>query len=238
MIANAQAQSCTSYANGTFANTWFMVEPENDRELIQSLAEWSGLTPSEMARRAGMTPSTLTRPLNQPVKHRLSTPTLAKLRSTFADYPGWVTPAPDVPPAPADIEYVRIDVLPTFAGMGGGGNGDGEVEKAMVPLYLVRDVLRGTASDFVMIRVRGDSMEPVFRQDDELLVDKRDRSPTQPGPFALWDAEWGEYVVKNVERLPGGRVRIFSSNPLYTPVEVHHEETTILGRPVWFGRRL
>jgi phage repressor protein C with HTH and peptisase S24 domain len=89
-----------------------------------------------------------------------------------------------------------------------------------------------------VIRTRGDSMFPDFEHDDELLVDKRDTNPIQPGPFAVWDAEDEAYVVKNVEKLPGGRFRIFSTNPKYTPTEVSREETHIIGRPVWYGRRL
>jgi hypothetical protein len=76
------------------------------------------------------------------------------------------------------------------------------------------------------------------RHDDELLCDKRDTSPVQPGPFALWDAEDEAYVIKNVEKLAGGVFRIFSTNPKYTPREINREETHIIGRPVWFARRL
>lgn len=136
------------------------------------------------------------------------------------------------------IEYVEIEVLPTFAGMGGGGTGDGDREIALVPRALVVDILRGQPGDFLLINVRGDSMEPDFRHGDQILVDKRDTSPAQPGPFALWDGDWGEYVVKNVERARTGEVRIFSSNPKYSQDSAPAEETRIIGRPVWFGRRL
>jgi len=134
--------------------------------------------------------------------------------------------------------YVRVEVLPTFGGAGGGGTGEGEVETALVSRALVRDELRGKPSDFVLIDVRGDSMEPDFRHGDQILVDKRDRSTAQPGPFALWDGDWGEYVLKNVERAEDGLHRVFSSNPKYSPKTVSSEETRIIGRPVWFGRRL
>ncbi len=134
------------------------------------------------------------------------------------------------------ISYVPVEVLPTYAGMGGGGTGEGDVEKALVPRYLVEDVFRGRPADFLVVRVRGDSMEPDFHHGDELLVDKRDKSPTQPGPFALWHGD--EYVVKNVERLNEDEVRIFSSNPKYTSREAANDNTRIIGRPVWFGRRL
>lgn len=151
---------------------------------------------------------------------------------------GFMLSEPDQPLGPDLISYVQIDILPTYAGMGGGGTGEGEVERALVPRYLIEDIFRGKPSDFVLVRTRGDSMFPDLQHDDEVLVDKRDTSPVQPGPFAIFDADDGAYVIKNVEKLPGGRFRIFSTNPKYTPAEVAREDTRIIGRPVWYGRRL
>ena len=145
-------------------------------------------------------------------------------------------PDPDVPANDEAIDYVQVSVMPTYAGMGGGGTGEGEQEVALVPRFLVHGVLRGRPENFLLVRVRGDSMEPDFRHDDELLVDTRDTSPTQPGPFALWHED--AHVVKNVERTLEGNVRIFSSNPKYSTVEQPTDTTRIIGRPVWFGRRL
>lgn len=234
IIANAQEHNCKAIANRIFANAF---DVENDKELIEGLASWSGKSPTEVARMAGLTPSTLTRPLNQPVKHRLSTPTINKLKEAFPSFPGFLETPDQLMPEP-EQDYVSVEVLPTYAGMGGGGTGEGDVENALVSRALIEDVLRGTASDFLVINVRGDSMEPDFHHGDQLLVDRRDTSPAQPGYFALWDGEWGEYVVKNVERSRAGEVRIFSSNPKYTSEQVQTETTKIIGRPVWFGRRL
>lgn len=137
-----------------------------------------------------------------------------------------------------DQDYVPVQVLPTYAGMGGGGTGEGDREIALVPRALVVDILRGKPEDFWLVNVRGDSMEPDFRHGDQILIDRRDTSPAQPGPFALWDGDWGEYVIKNVERARTGEVRIFSSNPKYTAESAPADGTSIIGRPVWFGRRL
>lgn len=230
-------QCCNARTVGFLANARDMGDEFNDKELIEALIKWAGVSASDLARQAKLTPSTLTRPLNQPVTHRLSLPTISKLRAAFPRFPGWGI-EPDLPTPPAEIDYVSVDILPTFAGMGGGGSGDGDLERAMVPLYLIRDVFRGRPENFVLVRTRGDSMVPDFTQDDEVLVDKRDVSPVQPGPFAIFDADEGAYVLKNVEKLPGGKIRIFSTNPKYSPAEVSREETHILGRPVWVGRRL
>lgn len=208
---------------------------DDDKKLIEDLCAFTGKRASALAGIADLSASTLTRPLQEPWKYRLSTTTLNKLRVAFPDFPRFRV-MPDLPIVANDRDYVPIAVLPTYAGMGGGGTGEDDEEHALVPRYLVEGILRGKAGDFILVRVRGDSMEPDFRHDDELLVDQRDTSPAQPGPFALWHDQ--EYVVKNVEKLNDGRVRIFSSNTKYETVELAREETRIIGRPVWFGRRL
>lgn len=135
------------------------------------------------------------------------------------------------------MDYVSVEVLPTYAGMGGGGSGEGDTVTALLPRSLVLEELRAKPSDLLVINVRGDSMEPLFHHGDQLVIDKRDKNPVQPGPFALWFDDG--YVVKNVERVrKTGRYRIFSSNPTYSPDEADPEDVTIMGRPVWYARRL
>ncbi|HEX7853810.1 MAG TPA: S24 family peptidase [Sphingobium sp.] len=224
-------------ANSNFANVDAMPAESSDKDFIQRLIAFTGLSASETAARAGLAVSTLTRPLNQPVKYKLSKATIDKLKEKYPGFPDWAQVA-DLPDIMPQSDYVSVEVLPTYAGMGGGGSGDGDQETALISRVLIEDMLRGRGRDFVIINVRGDSMEPDFRHGDQLLVDRRDTSPAQPGPFAIWDGEWSEYVVKNVERLTEGRVRMFSTNPKYSASEVVHDQTRILGRPVWFGRRL
>jgi phage repressor protein C with HTH and peptisase S24 domain len=145
---------------------------------------------------------------------------------------------PDIPANGKERDYVSVAVMPSFGGMGGGGNGEGELETAQLPRRLIEEELRGRAQDFELIDVRGDSMMPDFHHGDQILIDKRDRDPRQPGPFALWDDDG--YVVKLVERVPSRRgwYRVFSANERYSAYEVEETETTIRGRPVWFARRL
>lgn len=223
-------------ANSMSANCWWMTE-SSDKDFIQRLVDFAGVAPSEVARKAGLAVSTLTRPLNHPVKYKLSKATIDRLRVAFPNFPDWAK-MPDVPDADPHSEYVDIAVIPSYAGAGGGGSGDGDGVIAKLPRRLIVEELRGKPSDFELIDVRGDSMMPDFHHGDQILIDKRDRNPRQPGPFVLWDEDG--YVVKLVERLPQRRgwVRIFSANPRYSPYEIEDNETTILGRPVWFARRL
>lgn len=234
MIANLQVQSCKAIANSIFANAF---DVDSDRELIEALTKWAGASATEVARRAGLTPSTLTRPLNHPVKHRLSTPTIAKLREAFPKFPGFGE-HPDLPEAPSGRDYLPVEVLPSFGGMGGGGSGEGDVERALVPRRLIEDELRAKPADLLLIDTRGSSMEPDFRHGDQILIDRRDTNTAQPGAFALWDGD--AYVIKFVERVPSQRgvLRIFSANDRFSAYEVDAEQVRIMGRPVWFGRRL
>jgi phage repressor protein C with HTH and peptisase S24 domain len=139
-------------------------------------------------------------------------------------------------------DYVQLEVLPTYAGLGGGGSGEGDIEFALLPRSLVESELRAAPRDLLVINVRGDSMlDPKtgkgFAHGDQLIIDRRDVNPRQPGAFALWYDDG--YVVKNVERVPrSSRLRIFSNNPTYSPDEAEEAEVKIMGRPVWFARRL
>lgn len=148
------------------------------------------------------------------------------------------TPTPDLPQVDGQLSYLPVELMPTFGGMGGGGTGEGEAATALLPRALLEDQLRGQPRDFMLIEVRGDSMVPEFLHGDQILVDRRDVNPRQPGPFALFDGDG--VVIKLVERIPGRRewFRVFSANARYSEYEVQEEEVRILGRTVWFARRL
>lgn len=213
--------------------------PEADAQMIRSLIEWANLTPNAIAKRAGVAASTINRHANGTATTRLGRETINKLRSAFPDYPGFNSLRPDLPPITRLQDYLPVRILPSYAGMGGGGLGEGDEETGLVPRQLIENELRGHPDNFQLINVRGDSMEPLFRHGDQLLVDLRDRNPIQPGPFAIMD-DGGAYLVKLVERVPGkrGYYRVFSANDRYSESEVEETETTIMGRPVWFARRL
>ncbi len=210
----------------------------DDTALVRSLIDWAQMAPSAVAARAGLAATTLTRPHKGTATTNISRDTLRKLREAFPDFPGFNAIRPDLPPVARHHDYLPIKVLPTFAGMGGGGTGEGEIETALVARHLIEDEFRGRADDFELINVRGDSMEPLFYHGDQLLIDKRDKNPIQAGPFAIFDGD--AYMVKLVERVPGRRgwYRVFSANERYSESEVEEADATIMGRPVWFARRL
>ncbi|RDV07767.1 S24 family peptidase [Sphingorhabdus pulchriflava] len=89
-----------------------------------------------------------------------------------------------------------------------------------------------------LIRVEGDSMQPVLSDGDDIMVDKGAAlKPLRDGIHVIRID--GVLMVKRLARAPGGRLSVLSDNPAYPswpdrdPVEVQ-----VVGRVVWVGRRL
>ena len=85
------------------------------------------------------------------------------------------------------------------------------------------------------IRVMGDSMDPLLRDGDEILVDRTPR-PFREGVHVV---RLGEALhVKLLQAVPPGRLRLISKNAAYEPVEVAMSDVDVVGRVVWKGGRI
>lgn len=105
----------------------------------------------------------------------------------------------------------------------------------------IRFELGARPQDLYLIRVAGDSMEPTLRSGDTILVDRRAIRPDREGVYILRMGEM--LLVKRLQALPGGRVKVMSDNSTFAPFEVttaelQGDEIAIIGRVVWVGRRL
>ena len=98
--------------------------------------------------------------------------------------------------------------------------------------------LRGQGFDPAMlsaILVAGDSMEPLLRDGDEILVDRTPR-PLRDGIHVVRVGE--TLLVKRVQAGLPGRLVLESENPAYRPIELDPREAQIVGRVVWKSGRL
>ncbi|MEW5893341.1 MAG: S24 family peptidase [Pseudomonadota bacterium] len=105
----------------------------------------------------------------------------------------------------------------------------------------VRIELGARPQDLYLIRVAGDSMEPTLRSGDVILVDRRATRPDREGVYILRMNEM--LLVKRLQALPGGVVRVISDNTAFSPFEIKAadvggDELAIIGRVVWTGRRM
>lgn len=134
---------------------------------------------------------------------------------------------------------VMVKLLPNFVGLGPGGTEDGDEGQISFSRDLIENELRVPVDALLAMVAEGNSMEPDFRGGDQILVDTRRKSLAQPGAFCLWDNDG--HVVKFLERIAGSdppRVRVISANSIYEPTERLVEEIHLIGRVIWFGRRV
>ena len=85
------------------------------------------------------------------------------------------------------------------------------------------------------IRVRGDSMEPLLRDGDDVIVDCRDL-PFRDGVHVVRMDD--NLLVKRIAAQGQGRLTLLSQNMAYPPVDVRSEDVEIIGRVVWKGGRI
>ena len=147
--------------------------------------------------------------------------------------------------APEEKSYVLQDSGPDWVEIGrlpvGASAGPGTLVGADAPFdafrfskrWLREQGLEG--AQLSAIRVEGDSMEPLLRAGDEILVDRTQR-PFRDGVHVV---RMGDNVmVKRLAAAGPGRVTLLSQNLAYPPIEVAMEDIAIIGRVVWKGGRV
>ncbi|MDE2620218.1 MAG: LexA family transcriptional regulator [Sphingomonadales bacterium] len=85
------------------------------------------------------------------------------------------------------------------------------------------------------IRVAGDSMEPLLRDGDEILVDRTPR-PLRDGIHVVRIED--ALLVKRVQTGVPGQIVLESENPAYRPILLRPGEVEVIGRVVWKSGRL
>lgn len=132
-------------------------------------------------------------------------------------------------------DWVNVPRLPLEASAGPGAVGAAEIP--FDAFRFSRRWLREQGLEPAMlssIRVMGDSMDPLLRDGDEILVDRTPR-PFREGVHVV---RLGEALhVKLLQAVPPDRMRLIS-NAAYEPVEVAMSDVDVVGRVVWKGGRL
>ena len=131
------------------------------------------------------------------------------------------------------IDVARLDVS---ASAGGGALGG--VDQSVGAFRFSARWLREQGFDPAMLSaicVAGDSMEPLLRHGDEILVD-RTPHPLRDGIYVV--RVDGTLLVKRVQTGRPGRIVLASDNPVYRPIELSPAEVEIIGRVVWKSGRL
>jgi phage repressor protein C with HTH and peptisase S24 domain len=136
--------------------------------------------------------------------------------------------------------FVSIDELDirSAAGVSGMAEPETKIGEWSVPNTLVRTASNAPSESIKILTIVGDSMPSSFRPFDKVMVDTKDKNPTPPGIFMVW--EGGGLVAKRVMAIPHSEppmVRVMSENPDYPPYERPlvdaHIQGRVLGKWQW-----
>ena len=144
------------------------------------------------------------------------------------------------PPPPG---YAQIPLLDVRAGAGRGSVVENEqvVDVLAFKEDWIRQELHKRPDDLRLIFVVGDSMEPDLRAGDIVLIDHTDSNAGREGIYVI--RMDGALLVKQLQRLPGGVLKVISRNQSYEPFTVpvsklaEPDGFAIIGRVVWACRR-
>lgn len=137
---------------------------------------------------------------------------------------------------PSPVTIAELD-LRGHAGVMGPLNEDNSavevVDQWQLPGEFLRAQTTAAAAELRVIRIYGDSMQPVFNPGDRVLVDISDVSPSPPGLFVLWDGLG--MLIKRVEFVPYSRpevINLLSANAAYPTHTLPLSEVKIRGRVI------
>ncbi|WP_297813623.1 S24 family peptidase [uncultured Methylophaga sp.] len=135
--------------------------------------------------------------------------------------------------------------IPLFDVKASAGNGsvvheEEATDALMFKREWIHNELHSSPANLYLIYVEGESMEPVLRPGDVILVDHTDNIAKRDGIYVIRMGE--SLLVKRLQRLPNHRLKVTSDNPAYEPFEISldfdlQNEMSIIGRVVWSGRR-
>ncbi|WP_084294741.1 S24 family peptidase [Asaia prunellae] len=205
----------------------------------------SGVKNKELAKRFGVTSQAVSQwkaGSSLPSPDRVQD-VIAYLQSRVAALEGGHQVAADLPPLTKSSVpgYVPVRSLNASAGAGGGGlieDGLLGYPQLFEEGFVTRD-LRARPEDLCVVEIEGQSMEPLLRSGDTVLVDMRKKNVAMEGIFVVFDGDG--VVCKWVEMVRGldaPTLRIKSENDRFPSYDVQAERCQILGRVVWFSRRL
>lgn len=199
---------------------------------VDNLARREGLTASGLARRAGLdatsfNPSKRYGPGDPPRPRWPSTESLTRiLEATGASLGQFADLAEDASPAAA------IPML----GLAQAG-ADGFFDDAGLPTgdgWSQTD-LPGASESLFSLQITGDSMTPLYREGDKVLVDQS-ATEVRRGDRVIVRTTTGETVAKEVLSLTQKAVTLGSINPAYPPRVILRRDILWMARILWVSQ--
>ena len=200
---------------------------------IDGLARHEGLSVSALAKRAGLdatsfNPSKRFGPGDPPRPRWPSTESLTRiLTATGLSLGEFATLARDAVERPATVPML---------GMAQAGQ-DGYFDDAGLPVgdgWEQTDLPRPRDS-LLSLRIVGDSMAPLYREGDRVIVD-REATEVRKGDRVVVRTTGGETLAKEVAALTAKSVALASVNPAYEGRNLAHRDILWMGRILWVSQ--
>ncbi len=200
---------------------------------IDGLARREGLSVSALARRAGLdatsfNPSKRFGPGDPPRPRWPSTESLTRiLAATGVSLGEFATLARDATERPSTVPML---------GMAQAGQ-DGFFDDAGLPIGegWEQTELPRPRDSLLSLRITGDSMDPLYREGDRLIVD-REATVVRKGDRVVVRTVGGETLAKQVAELTAHAVTLASVNPAYPPRTVARADIVWMGRILWVSQ--
>lgn len=213
---------------------------ESTIEYLRRVIDETGQTASMIAKKAGVSPSTLTRALNDDHPHQLALSTVRKIEAATGVVPAISGSALTTEELTESAEYVAIPRFHVVLSGGPGASILDEQPADHIPFtrkFLQRRLGRENLEGLAMVEATGDSMEPVISTGDLVMIDTQLRT-IDGSIFAF--RQGSEVFVKRLQRTGAG-VQVISENPsvpdhVLGPAEM--ADFDVIGQVRWIGRVL
>ncbi|MFD2236156.1 S24 family peptidase [Aureimonas populi] len=210
-----------------------MLSHERIWSAIDALAARHGLSPSGLARRAGLDPTTFNKSKRLAADGRArwpSTESLSKILDATGTRLESFTDLVAPPPDPRLLQGGRTVPLLGFAEAGSNGffddagfpAGQGWDEIELPP---------GTNEPVYALEVSGQSMMPLYRDGDTVIV--APGAPVRRGDRVVARTRDGEVMVKVLQRRTARTIELASVNPDYPDRQFAVEEIEWIARILW-----
>lgn len=198
------------------------------------------MSPSELARKCGLSTTTLTRFLNS-TDHQftLSGKTITKIAdSTGIPFDGELAATPAAPSLRDAVTSIPIYDIRASAGHGALGADGDPIGFQPYRVQELSRITRAAEEELAVIRVSGDSMEPTLANADQVLIDRTVTKVGRDGIYILALDE--DLLVKRCQvDLQTRHIIVKSDNPEYqTMIVTDAEKIRVVGRVIWIGRAL
>lgn len=154
---------------------------------------------------------------------------------------GQISPNDDLLPV-KDSGHISLPLFEVSASAGAGVlvEVENQVQSISFEPSWLRSEIGVNPNDVFLMFVDGDSMYPTLKNESMIMVD-RHLNGMSDGIYVL--RHESNLLVKRLQMLPGGIIKVKSDNSMYEPWEINKSQLDgvdleLIGRVVWTGQRM